>query len=152
MKVWVSIEEIEGEAGLVDKVEADSLLLLTAVGAEGSELSVLLVNDARIAELNGQWRAVDGPTDVLSFAQDDADLLGDLVISVDTARRQGEARGHSLQTELRILLVHGVLHLQGYDHEVDQVSHDRMAQRESEIMGRLGWQGTGLIERVFAGS
>ena len=152
MKVWVALEEIQVEAGLLSNVETDGLAALEIVGTEGAELSILLVNDSRIAELNAQWRGVEGPTDVLSFPQEDSNLLGDLVVSVDTARRQAVARGHALHTELRILLVHGLLHLLGYDHELDEESHKAMTEREAEIMLRLGWEGKGLIERAFVES
>ena len=144
----MSLEGVEAHADLVGLMEQDGLLLLEVLGKAEGELSVLLVDDARIAELNAEWRGVDGPTDVLSFPQGEGELLGDLVLSVDTAKRQGDARGHSLHTELRILMVHGLLHLMGYDHELDEEAHQVMAKRESELIVRLGWEGAGLIERV----
>jgi rRNA maturation RNase YbeY len=128
--------------------EADAEALLLALELEGAELSVVLCNDARMAELNSAWRGVEGPTDVLSFPQEDAHLLGDLVISLDTADRQARERSHTLQDELRILLVHGMLHLLGYDHERDPAAHEEMAARETELMDRLGWRGTGLITQA----
>ena len=89
--------------------------------------SVLLTNNRRIRRLNGQFRQIDKATDVLSFsacssADDpavDEGYLGDIVISVETARQQAMACGHSVETELRVLMIHGVLHLLGYDHERD---------------------------------
>jgi rRNA maturation RNase YbeY len=128
--------------------EADAEALLAALELEGAELSVVLCNDERIAEMNAAWRGVDGPTDVLSFPQEDARVLGDLVISLDTAARQAATRSHGLRDELRILLVHGMLHLLGFDHERDRAAHEEMAARETELMGRLGWRGTGLIEQA----
>lgn len=139
---------MEVEPALIEGLEKDALSLLGVLCAEQAELSVLLVDDARIAELNAQWRDVEEATDVLSFPQLEETLLGDLVISVDTARRQGEERGHSLAVELRILLLHGLLHLLGYDHERGADEHQEMAQREVEIIAELGWVGSGLIERV----
>ncbi len=128
--------------------EADAEALLAALELEDAELSVVLCDDARIAELNAAWRGVDGPTDVLSFPQEDAQVLGDLVISLDTAARQASERSHGLQDELRILLVHGVLHLLGFDHERDLEAHEVMAARETELMGCLGWRGKGLIRQA----
>jgi probable rRNA maturation factor len=89
-----------------------------------AEVSVLIVNDSRIRELNRQYRGIDSPTDVLAFAMGEGDfvdlhpqLLGDVVISADTARRQAEKAGHSLAEELGLLAVHGTLHLLGYEDE-----------------------------------
>ena len=90
--------------------------------------SVALVGDRRMRGLNRQFRLVDKPTDVLSFpvGRQPAELeggggyLGDLVISVETANRQALAQRHPLETELQILMIHGLLHLLGYDHERDQ--------------------------------
>ena len=97
--------------------------LLEAVGEPEAELSVALVDDAAGAALNERWRGHAGPTDVLAFplregrhARHRGALLGDVVIAVGVARRQAAERGHELETECRRLLVHGVLHLLGYDH------------------------------------
>jgi len=89
----------------------------------GSELSVALVDDAAMAALNGDWRHRRGPTDVLAFsllegehAEHRGPLLGDVVISVETAARQARRARRSLDDELARLLIHGVLHLLGHDH------------------------------------
>lgn len=82
-------------------------------------LSVVLVSDKRIAEMNRKYRNKRGSTDVLSFSYDDSEYLGDIIISVETAKRQAEEMGHSLERELKVLLIHGFLHLLGYDHETD---------------------------------
>lgn len=111
------------------------------------ELSIVLCDDPFIQALNLQWRQKDEPTDVLSFPMDSEELLGDLVISVPTATRQA-VRG--LETELRVLLVHGFLHLLGYDHiEPD----DAVEMREAEgrlLADVLGIEPEGLIERAGA--
>ncbi|MFN2449809.1 MAG: rRNA maturation RNase YbeY [Candidatus Baltobacteraceae bacterium] len=96
--------------------------LLGAAGEEHSALSVSLVNDARIASLNRSHRGKDRPTDVLSFPLDPAPsdperLLGDVVISVETARRQAADYDAPLQREIYRLLIHGLLHILGHDHE-----------------------------------
>lgn len=150
MNVHIGLEKVKVEALLIEGVERDALLLLGLLCGKAAELSVLLVDDKRIAELNAQWRSVEGATDVLSFPQGDEVLLGDLVISVDTAQRQGEARGHSLEVELRILLLHGLLHLLGFDHEKGEDDHREMAEREAEVMAELGWEGKGLVERLLS--
>lgn len=97
--------------------------MLVAAGAPAAELSVLLCDDGVIAELNERYRHKRGPTDVLAFAMQEGDppgpadhLLGDVVISVDTARRQARAHRHTIAEELTALLAHGILHLLGYDH------------------------------------
>jgi probable rRNA maturation factor len=115
-------------------------------GARGT-LTVVVTTDRRIRSLNRTWRGVDAATDVLSFPGGDdpgpAPHLGDLVISRDTAARQARHQGHSLATELRVLALHGLLHLLGYDHEHDS---GRMARIERRLR-RQGGLPAGLIER-----
>lgn len=96
--------------------------LLAAVGREHASLSISLVGDAAIARINAEHRAKDTPTDVLSFPlepdpRDPEQLLGDIVISVDTARRQAAEYDATLQRELYRLMIHGLLHILGHDHE-----------------------------------
>lgn len=95
--------------------------MLTALALPEAELSVLLTDDAGIHQLNRDHRQKDKPTDVLAFPMDEsvpdpAGILGDVVISLDTAERQARARRRPLIEEVRFLLAHGVLHLVGYDH------------------------------------
>ncbi|MBI3797958.1 MAG: rRNA maturation RNase YbeY [Deltaproteobacteria bacterium] len=104
------------------------------------ELSLALVTDPEIHNLNRQYRGKDKPTDVLSFPLADAlqpSLLGDVVISVATAARQAQRRGHSLREELQTLLIHGILHLLGYDHETSRSEAIRMHRKEREVRARL---------------
>ena len=121
-------------------------------GCGSVEVSVMVTDDEEIRELNSTWRGMDRPTDVLSFPNGEAPpgyhavVLGDVVISAQTAMRQSEERGHDLQKELRILLVHGILHLLDYDHEVSAEAEAEMAREEARILSALGWaQGGGLI-------
>jgi probable rRNA maturation factor len=113
--------------------------LLAALGCGDAELSVVLVSDPVMHRLNRTWRGADRPTDVLAFAQREGTggapdgLLGDVVISVDTARRQAAAHGHSLAAESDRLLVHGLLHLLGYDHERSAGEARRMQRRERTL-------------------
>ena len=86
--------------------------------------------------LNRQYRNKDKPTDVLSFPLADElcpNLLGDVVISIDTAQRQAQRRKHALQEEILTLLIHGILHLVGYDHEVSRSEAIRMHKKEREV-------------------
>lgn len=120
-----------------------------AAGLKGA-ISVLLTGDAHIRRLNREFRGKDKPTDVLSFpaAAEWArtPMAGDLAISVETASREAELRGHSLEHELRILLLHGILHLAGFDHETDT---GQMARKENLLRKQLGLE-LGLIARAAA--
>lgn len=98
--------------------------ILSSLALAEAELSILLTDDRQIHVLNLRYRGKDKPTDVLSFPQDDEEpvegsprILGDVVISVETTQRQAVEKGHTFERELTILLIHGVLHLIGYDHE-----------------------------------
>jgi probable rRNA maturation factor len=117
-----------------------------AVGIAG-EVSVLLTSDAEIKRLNRIFRGKNKATDVLSFPAPEeiaSQHAGDLAISLDTAALQAESFGHALADEVRILLLHGLLHLAGMDHEVDS---GEMAERESELRRELKLPVT-LIERA----
>ena len=118
-----------------------------AVGLAG-EVSVLLTTDTEIRRLNRTFRHTDKATDVLSFPALEAApaqplTAGDLAISVETAQRQAADSGHALFVELQVLLLHGVLHLAGFDHENDT---GQMARKEAALRRRFGLS-AGLIER-----
>ena len=115
---------------------------MTSVGESQSELSLELVGDRRMRRLNRMYRKKDRTTDVLAFPMRESHnpcpmLLGDVVISVPTARRQAKESGRSLGDELAALLVHGVLHLCGYDHERSAGEAVRMRRRETAIVKKL---------------
>lgn len=120
-----------------------------AVPLQGS-VSVLLTGDKAIRRLNREFRGKDKATDVLSFpagqAMGRSRIAGDLAISIETAAREASRQGHTLDIELRVLLLHGVLHLAGYDHETDS---GEMARKENRLRRRLGLE-QGLIARVAA--
>ncbi|MBX6359485.1 MAG: rRNA maturation RNase YbeY [Acidobacterium ailaaui] len=124
---------------------------LSAAGLRG-EVSVLLTTDNGIRALNRDFRKKDKATDVLSFPAETshagAGIAGDLAISLDTARRQAEEQRHPLLTELKVLLLHGVLHLAGYDHESDR---GQMARKEAALRKQLGLP-AGLIQRSRVGN
>jgi len=119
------------------------------VGLQG-EVTVLLTGDATMRDLNRRFRGQDKPTDVLSFpvsnlVQDRKNKeKGDLAISVETARRQAAEQGHALTCELKILILHGLLHLAGHDHETDA---GEMQRCERRLRARFGLP-PGLIERA----
>ena len=116
-----------------------------AVGLVG-EVDVLLADDRILRRLNREFRGKDKATDVLSFpaAEElEEEYAGDLAISVQTAARQAREHGHSLRDEVRVLLLHGLLHLRGMDHETD---HGEMAAKEAELRRSLRLP-SGLIAR-----
>lgn len=113
--------------------------------SEPAELSIVLVDDKQIRRLNKQYRGTDRPTDVLAFGQlkdyaidipGEPVILGDVVISVETAERQAAEMKHSLAEELDLLVIHGVLHLLGYSDETDAEAA-QMRKRERAILGQL---------------
>ncbi|KAH9799784.1 Endoribonuclease YBEY [Citrus sinensis] len=124
-------------------------------GFESIELSILFCNNEFIRKLNKEWRDEDHATDVLSMSQHVPELklpilmLGDIVISVETAARQAEERGHSLLDEIRILMVHGLLHLLGFDHEISEEAEAEMEKNEEFLLQSLGWKGKGLIQSAY---
>ncbi len=118
---------------------------LGELGAGDWELSILLCGDAFIRGLNRRYRGLDAPTDVLSFAQGSRvpgapvpknRLAGDIVISLDTLARNAEREGESREKELKRLLIHGMLHLQGLDHPEEGDSE--MLRRQEGLLERLG--------------
>jgi len=116
--------------------------VLKAAGESTSELSIELVGDRRMRTLNRRYRKKDRTTDVLAFAMRESDnphpaVLGDVVISVPTAARHAKEAGHSADHEMAALLVHGVLHLCGYDHERSEQEARRMLRRERAILRRV---------------
>lgn len=110
-----------------------------------TEVDITIVDDEEIHTLNREYRNVDRPTDVLSFALDEGDeepelldgpeehLLGDIIISAETAQRQGEEFGHGLEREIVYLAVHGLLHLLGYDHMTDEDKKIMRAKEEEAL-------------------
>ena len=118
------------------------LAAIAPASARGT-VTIALVPDQRIRALNKQFRRKDRPTDVLSFPAGERGRLGDIVIGTGVARAQAAEAGHSFGAELRVLALHGLLHLLGYDHERDA---GRMARVEARLRARGGLL-SGLIER-----
>jgi probable rRNA maturation factor len=124
---------------------------LNALGSPDGELSLSLVDDREITELNQQYLLRDRPTDVLAFPMQEGSfsdinphLLGDVVISIETAGRQAAEKKHSLAEEVCVLLIHGILHLSGYNHEIPGREAKTMRKKERELF-RL------MQERVLKG-
>ena len=119
--------------------------ILSASACPEARLSILITDDAGIREINRDWLGKDRPTNVISFAMQEgegmgvqADLLGDVVISAETAARDALDAGLSVEHELYFLLLHGILHLLGYDHERGTAAEARrMEAREQELFAQL---------------
>ena len=123
-------------------------LRATAPARARGEVAVALVTDAHMRKLNRTYRRKDAATDVLSFPSDAPGVLGDIVVARGVAERQAKEHGHAVQTELRVLALHGLLHLLGYDHEAKD-DGGRM-RRVEERLRRKGKLKVGLIGRSTA--
>jgi probable rRNA maturation factor len=131
----------------VPGVRGLGLWLRRAAPARASgAVTVAVVSDRRVRALNARYRGVDAATDVLSFPAGEPGRLGDVVIALGVARRQARGAGHAVGTELRVLALHGLLHLLGYDHERD---NGRMMRAEARLRRKAGLR-EGLIERAAA--
>jgi probable rRNA maturation factor len=115
------------------------------LGYTESELSLLIVDDGEMARLNQQYRQIGHTTDVLSFPMIEGEfsdiapeMLGDVVISVETAKAMSDETGAALESVLDLLLVHGILHLLGLDHEVGPVEAREMKLKTVELLAMLG--------------
>lgn len=141
----------DADAELIERAVA--AVLAAEEVAEAIEVSVLVTDDAAIHALNRDYRGVDAPTDVLSFAAEEEDeqphpafvrppdtprYLGDIAISYEHVVVQAQEYGHSTARELAFLTVHGMLHLLGYDHERGPADEALMRAREEAVMERLG--------------
>ena len=116
------------------------------MGCHDRELSILFTSDEKIGQLNSQYLGRIGPTNVLAFPMDagesqsfDCSMMGDVVISVDTALRESQVCGQTPEYTINRLLVHGVLHLLGYDHEKSAAEAERM-EKEEERLTALIWE------------
>ena len=123
--------------------------LLKLIDKENGELSILLTDDPGIHEINVNYRNVDRPTDVIAFAMQEGegaginpDILGDIVISLETAERQANEQNHSLKDEVIHLLIHGLLHLIGYDHVNDKIQEEKMGEEHYRLFSIL----TGVVK------
>ena len=144
-------EKIEVEASIIEDIMRAVEIIGKLYDVADSEVSITLTDDSTIHKLNREYRGIDRPTDVLSFAfresdepkiiangiNETVDSLGDIIISIERAESQAEEYGHSLRRELVFLTVHGMLHLLGYDH-MEETERIEMEQEQTFIMSRLG--------------
>lgn len=142
MIVKISISDETGglEAAYKKRLRKIAGAVLKHLGLpSGTELSLSFINDGRMRELNREWREIDRTTDVLSFPQGggpDFTLLGDIVISIDTAKRHSIKYENTLHDEIKKLIVHGTLHLLGYDHKKKR-EKELMREKESRLMSSI---------------
>lgn len=135
-------EEFEGQIS-EELISATVLAVLKHEAvSELSEISVVIDNDASLQDLNSQFLGIDAPTDVLSFPSDEVDpesnipYLGDIIISLPKAKMQAAEAGHTYEAEVQLLIVHGTLHLLGYDHaEADE--KQEMWEHQKQILTSL---------------
>ncbi|MCX5692846.1 MAG: rRNA maturation RNase YbeY [Candidatus Omnitrophica bacterium] len=138
----IDIQNLQSVAKIdKNKVIECANYVLKAMGENDAELSLVLVNDTYIRNLNWKYRGNDSATDVLAFPMRDSRrlsgvILGDVVISVETAKREAKKRKKDLQDELDLYFVHGILHLLGYDDEKIR-KRKKMKQKEKELMESL---------------
>jgi probable rRNA maturation factor len=149
------VQITDGQGRAVRAPGLAAWLAAVAPARARGDLAIAIVSDGRVRALNKKYRRTDKATDVLSFSSADSRLstldprpLGDIVIAAGLARRQARALGHSYAAELRVLALHGLLHLLGYDHH-DPADEGRMARLERRLRAEGGLR-TGLIERAFA--
>jgi len=139
----IFIERESDQTFPTDSLERAARAVLDLSGIPDADLSIVLVDDARIQALNRDFLAHDAPTDVLSFPADEPDpetgrrYLGDVVISLARAEEQARERGHAAEAEMQLLVVHGVLHLLGHDH-AEPGEKERMWMAQAQALERLG--------------
>jgi probable rRNA maturation factor len=126
------------------KIRRAAKRILSGLGFQGYELSIVIVDDREITQLNRQYFHRNRPTNVISFPMEGGDpaslhskVLGDVVISAETAKRQAEEAGGKAKDEILFLLIHGVLHLAGYDHEGTADERKKMEAKEKELFSLL---------------
>lgn len=141
-EVWASDRRAEGSAPPVDieRVRTAAAAVLVAEGRPEANLSVSLTDDEEIAVLHAEYLGVPGPTDVISFPLEDdfapESVLGEVVVSVDTAAREATERGLPFEHELLLYVIHGTLHLLGYD-DREEAERTRMHARQDELLARF---------------
>lgn len=161
MSLQLSWSDEQDQIQILDEliVKLEQLLAIAGAAEEvtSGEVALTFVDDEEIQALNKAYREKDKPTDVLSFPQwednddemtivydeddapeEDAEMIGDIVISLQTAKRQAEEFGHSLEREVCFLFVHGFLHLLGYDHEEGDAEEAEMFAKQDQILQKAG--------------
>ena len=144
MEVVVRSEGLKARPVSNASVRRSAEAMLSALHRQDAELSVLLCDDETIHTLNRDYRGKDSPTDVLAFAMNEgevahvqAHILGDIVISIPTARRQAREHQRTIASEVRWLLAHGLLHLLGFDHQNEGEYRRMMARQDVLVRARV---------------
>jgi probable rRNA maturation factor len=146
--ILVSIDPVFGARITADWLTGVARITLEMERAPSCQLSVVVTGDEQIRELNREFAGEDDATDVLSFslregeafvAPDDTDRLGEVIVSFETAERQADKADQHVEDEIAHLLVHGVLHLLGYDH-AEPTDETKMRAREQSILSELGYE------------
>ncbi len=141
--IFIEVEPGPFEAVPAELLERAALAALRSKSAAEAELTLVLTGEERMQAMNRQFLGQDRPTDVLSFPSDETDpetgirYLGDVLVSVPRAAEQAAARGHALEAELQLLVVHGVLHLLGHDH-TEAGEKARMWAAQARVLKGLG--------------
>lgn len=145
LEIDVLVDEPQWSEALADVEGFVARVLRHAADGEavGGDVSVMLTNDQAMRTLNAHWRGKDQATNVLSFAppqgvRGGSNSLGDLALGLQVLRREAEEQGKSLEAHFAHLLVHGLLHLLGYDHDME-TDAERMERRERELLAELGF-------------
>ena len=140
MSILISNQQEEVKLNL-SRIKREINKILKSLACSNSEISILFTSDEHIKNLNKTYRKKNRPTDVLAFSQNEGDspgintnILGDVVVSTDTAKRQADERSHSVEKEIFILLIHGILHLLGFDHEKEKKDLKKMQSKEKELL------------------
>jgi probable rRNA maturation factor len=149
MPILISNEQTSHQIA-INKLEKAAQIILNDLGCPNDELSLVISSDDQIAELNRQYLKRTGPTNVIAFPMREGpfsevtpQLLGDIVISADTTAREARQAGSSFETRLLELLIHGILHLCGYDHEKTETEAKRMESRSQKLFALL--QHAGIV-------
>ncbi len=134
---------------MLEKIRKKAQVILNALGSPESELSIVIVGDSEIASLNSEYLHHEGPTNVIAFPMQEGEfsginpgLLGDVVISIDTAEKESKVAGMDIEKRFDELLVHGILHLFGYDHVTDEGEAQIMEEKSHELLSLL-WKDGG---------
>ena len=143
LKILISNQQKKVKLNL-SRIKKETYKILENLDCHNSELSILFTSDNYIKELNKTYKKKNRPTDVLSFSQKegntvgiDTNILGDVVISTDTAERQADGLRHSVEKEIFLQLIHGILHLLGFDHEKSKQDALKMQSKEKELLSLI---------------
>jgi probable rRNA maturation factor len=140
--IYLNIHEAFEKAVLPDLLENTARAVLEELSDENPDLTIAIEDDEALRSLNQQFLEIDAPTDVLSFPAEETDpetgnlYLGDIIISFPRATAQAESAGHPVQAELQLLVIHGMLHLLGYDHVTPELKEE-MWELQAQFLRKL---------------